>query len=475
MLKNQIIVNVSSSLFQRIEFWIAFFFIIRLIGITNPPLELNHNWRQVTGLMVTRNFLDVNNNILYPRIDDNHGNDGVIGMEFPLMNYIYFLVAKVFGYSHWYGRLINLIISSIGIFYFYKILKKKFDPKIALYSSILLLSSIWFSFSRKMMPDTFCISLMFMGLYYGFNYFEYGKLKNYFLFFFITALALLVKIPAGIYLILLFFYFVSKEFLITKKVFVAFSLIIILLCAFVWYFVWNPYLSQTFGLWYNKGVSFREGFLTISHNIGDVFKNFYFSSFHSYFSFCVFLFGLYIMFKKKNNYLILIFFSVFIVFLIYILKSGNHFLQNYYIIPFVPVMAVIGGFGLTQMRKKILVLLVLCACVIEGIANQQHDLFIKPSEKVFMRLETIADSISNHNDLIAINDNTGNPQRIYLTHRKGWLCSNVMLSDTAFISSIHKKGCRYVFVCKRDTLINVPYPKVYEDTDYDVFDISGRN
>ena len=86
-----------SKYFNKIEFWIFIFFLIRLIGITNPPLEIGHNWRQVTGLMVSRNYLEVDPNILYPRIDDNNGSTGIIGMEFPSMNYTYFLISKIFG------------------------------------------------------------------------------------------------------------------------------------------------------------------------------------------------------------------------------------------------------------------------------------------------------------------------------------------------------------------------------------------
>ena len=45
--------------YLKIEYVIGLFFLIRLIGITNPPLEIAHNWRQVTGLMVARNYLEI--------------------------------------------------------------------------------------------------------------------------------------------------------------------------------------------------------------------------------------------------------------------------------------------------------------------------------------------------------------------------------------------------------------------------------
>lgn len=86
--------------YTKIEFWICILFIIRLVGITNPPLEVSNNWRQTTGLMVSRNFLEKDANIFYPRMDVTNGKSGVIGMEFPSMNYLYYLSAKVFGYTH---------------------------------------------------------------------------------------------------------------------------------------------------------------------------------------------------------------------------------------------------------------------------------------------------------------------------------------------------------------------------------------
>lgn len=146
---------MMNKIFNRIEFWILLFFLIRLIGIVNPPLEIGHNWRQVTGLMVTRNYLEIDANILYPRIDDNQGNTGITGMEFPVLNYLYYLTAKIFGFTHWYGRLLNLIISSIGLLFFSRIIRKYFNYRVALASTLCLIGSIWFAFSRKMMPDTF--------------------------------------------------------------------------------------------------------------------------------------------------------------------------------------------------------------------------------------------------------------------------------------------------------------------------------
>ncbi len=160
------------ELISDIRFWIFLFFLIRLYGITLPPLEVAHNWRQTTVTMVARNFIEVDNNIFYPRIDIAGEKTGITGMEFPLLNYLIYLVSLIFGYEHWYGRLINLIVSSIGIFFFFKFVKKYFDHRIAFSSTIILLVSIWFSYSRKIMPDTFAMSFIIAGIYYGSNYLD---------------------------------------------------------------------------------------------------------------------------------------------------------------------------------------------------------------------------------------------------------------------------------------------------------------
>ena len=95
-------------------FLVLVFFILRLYGITDPPLEIQHSWRQCTGLMIARNFLHIDANILYPRIDDLCSSSDIVAFEFQLLSYLHYLVSLIFGYEHWYGRMINLFISSLG-------------------------------------------------------------------------------------------------------------------------------------------------------------------------------------------------------------------------------------------------------------------------------------------------------------------------------------------------------------------------
>ena len=184
------------ALISDIRFWIILLFLIRLIGITNAPLETGHNWRQSLTSMIARNFLDGEANLLYPRIDMAGAESGIIGSEFPVFNYLIYLVSSVFGYAHWYGRLINLAISSIGFLYFFKLVKGIFNKQVAFNATVILMVSIWFSFSRKIMPDTFSVSLVIIGLYYAREYLCDGRELGLILFLFFSTLGVLSKIPA---------------------------------------------------------------------------------------------------------------------------------------------------------------------------------------------------------------------------------------------------------------------------------------
>lgn len=457
-----------AALFKDVRFWLALFFLVRMVGITNPPLESGHHWRQVTGLMVARNFLEVDPNILYPRVDDHGSSSGVIGMEFPSMNYLYFICAKVFGYTHWYGRLINLIISSLGLLFFYRlVVLGGYKERLALHATIILGASIWFSFSRKMMPDTYCISLIFMAWYCGLRYLREQQWLHLLFFTLLSSLAILSKIPAGIYLALFLPILLGHSSKSSKKLHLLLASLPSLLLCYYWYFVWNPQLALESGMWYNSGKGLREGFMEIVSNLNQALHKFYFDAFNGYILFALFLLGLVYAFVKKERTLITITLSVFGVFLLYIFKSGFFFYHhNYYIIPFVPVMALLAAYGLSQLKKTWMLYGLLCLGIVESLANQQHDFFIRDSKMYKMELEAIMDQISTRNQLIALNGNE-DPQLIYLSHRKGWNCHDEELNDEQFIQKLIDENCDFFVLHQPSRLSLSPtlqeLPTVYQD------------
>lgn len=445
---NHINTFVKRKWLTDIRFWILLFFILRLIGITNPPLEISHNWRQTLTNMIARNFLETDANILYPRIDMDGNKTGIIASEFPLYNYLIFLVAKLFGYAHWYGRLINLFFSSIGVFYFYKILKRFFTEEHAFFSSLLLLSSIWFAFSRKSMPDVFCMSLVIIGIFYGLMYLYEKRTYSLLLFFVISSLAVLSKIPALYLISLLVIPMFDKRIDFSIKRNILLTGAILLLVVYFWYFYWVPHLLDTYGFQLYFPKHFLEGLKELFAYGPDTLEKFYYSALQSFVGFAIFLIGIFLILKRKQKLPFAIVVIGTIFFFLFIVKTGFVFsVHNYYVIPYVPIMVFVAGFTLVEIKnvrwRSILVFVI----VLEGVLNQQHDFFIKNSEKYKLSLESLADNVSDKKDLFAINGGQG-PQQIYFLHRKGWTIEDSRVNDSIYLQGLINKGCKFLIINK---------------------------
>jgi hypothetical protein len=88
------------SIISDIRTWIYFFFVLRLVGITNAPLEIGHSWRQSLTNMMTRNMFQNGPDLLRPMIDMAGEKSGIIGAEFPFFNWLNYLLAAGFGFEH---------------------------------------------------------------------------------------------------------------------------------------------------------------------------------------------------------------------------------------------------------------------------------------------------------------------------------------------------------------------------------------
>jgi len=428
------------KLLSDIRFWIVLSFLIRLIGITNPPLEVGHNWRQTTVTMVSRNFLEIDNNIFYPRIDIAGEKTGITGMEFPLLNYIIYIISALFGYQHWYGRLINLVISSLGLWFFYRLLKKYFTEQVSFYSTIILIVSIWFHFSRKIMPDTFAMSIIFASMYYGSNYLEQKSKKHKFLnllgYVVLMMLGVLSKLPSGYLLIVFGVFFLNKNIAIKRKLIFAIISFLGILPVLFWYFYWVPYLVENYGFWhFFMGKNIEQGFSEIIQNMPKVLSRFYDTAL-KFIGFASFLFGLVYAIIKKEKKILILFLLTFMSFCVVIFKAGFTFPHhNYYIIPFVPIMALIAAYGLTKIGNTKIALIILIAISIEGVANQQHDFRIREKEKAILNLEKDMNIVSTQQDLILINSGSY-PTPMYFSHRKGWVNTNEKIEDKKYIEDL---------------------------------------
>jgi len=462
------------KIFKDARFWIVLFFVIRLVGITNAPLESAHNWRQSFTNMVARNFLEVDNNILYPRVDMDGNKDGIVASEFPLFNYLIYLISEVFSYTHWYGRLINLIISSFGIFYFYKSVKLIFKDEVAFYASLSLLSSLWFAYSRKSMPDTFCMSLVIIGIYHALLYYYGNNIKHLLLFFVFASIGVLCKIPALYLLSILALPLFQKNILFKRKLNILITGLLILIATYVWYFYWDPYLLSLchVELYYPK--TLVNGFWELVKFMPETLEKFYFAALESYVAFVLFLLGIFLIIKNKQINMLLIFAISTLFFVLFISKTGFVFsTHSYYVIPYVPVMSLVVGFAFSQLKNPKIKTILIIAIVVEGIINVQHDFRIKNSELYKLRMNEVANKVSKQHDLFVINGGQS-PQQIYFLHRKGWSETPENISNSHYLDSLKQMNCKYIFINKNNNQeIHIPNTKkkLFDDKDFMVFEM----
>lgn len=456
-----------------VRFWIFLFFAGRLAGITQAPLEAGHSWRQSLTAMIARNFLQIEPNVLYPRIDMAGDASGIIGTEFPLFNYLIYLFAAGFGYEHWYGRLINLVVSSAGVYCFHGLLAAFFTKRTALSASVILLGSIWFSFSRKIMPDTFSVSLVLMGLYAGYRFLQGGKLIAIAGYTLLVAAGTLCKIPAAALVAVIGVLPFLPEVPRGRKAMLAVATLIAGAVTALWYFYWVPDLIDRFGyrLYFPKG--WREGAAEILPLLPQYFKKFYFSGLYSYIGFAASIAGVVFLFTKRRGIQAAGLLLITGVFVAFTAKTGAVFpTHNYYIIPFVPVLALLAALGLEWLPPKI-AWIAAGLILVESTANQVHDFFPKEGSRHKLELESLMDVHVAKDALIVINGGAS-PQEMYFANRRGWTLEGDAMTPSA-LDSLSGLGAEYVVVNRHRQVPELgAFSLLSETDDYRIYGLSSE-
>lgn len=459
-----------------VRLWLILFGLFRLYGITQPPLEITHNWRQTTVTMVARNFSEIDANILYPRVDMAGELSGITGMEFPLLNYSIHVVASVFGYTHWYGRLINLLVSSIGLWFFFLTIRSAFNEKLAFRSTLILLFSVWFAYSRKIMPDTFAMSLIISGIYYGIRYLKQGKWTQLLWFVVLGSLGVLAKLPSAYLLVVLIIPFVSRNNSKRQLIFTL-AFVLTVVPGIWWYFHWVPKLENAYGFQhFFMGKPITVGLAEIAEHWGKVLNKFYDTAI-KIIGFTFFLVGIYLAMKRKNHVMLAVLTLSSFSFLLVVLKAGYQFPHHaYYVIPYAPVMALIAAYGLDILKTDKYIHLILIAICLEGLVNQLYDFRIKDEYAALEQLESDLDETIPRDDLILINSNNI-PTPMYFAHRRGWLAGNEEMQEEYYLDSLQAHGLKHVVILKKvyGTDVSIPGTTTFENEHYRVVSLLSEN
>lgn len=216
-----------------------------------------HQGAQCDRASLAQNFYYNGFNILYPEVNENRCNDGIVSCEFPIISYTAALAYKLFGYNEFYFRTISFLIYSLGIWGLFLLFKRNTNTSIAMFLVLLVCSSpILLFYSNNFIPDISSFGFILFAWYLFFKLFiphpHFPKAKTYtlliVLFSLTLSLAISIKTTSIIHFasmigLLFLSYFKTLKIEIHYKKQLIIALLFALVLPVSW-FLWSKYLAQ---------------------------------------------------------------------------------------------------------------------------------------------------------------------------------------------------------------------------------------
>lgn len=458
--------HINRFNFLRLDFQylILGFFLAGLFFVNYPPLD-DHAWRQTLTLSISENLLE-DKDLFHPRMDIGRGTEGIMATEFPVFNALVALSYKLFGIHDWNGRLLNWLVTCLGLWFFYQLVRRISSTGHAIFTTIAFMASITFQFALKTMPDTFSLSLVFAGAYFALKAWENHKIGTIILSSLLITLGVLSKIPSVVALIFLIPAYFNKDNPFKTRIIWTSLMFIGSIIVFIWYFVWMPYLLETYKNQLIWPVSLIEGWQIFQKMKADTWLRFEYFAFSNKMGIYLTIAGLAALVIQKRWTYLLMFLGYTIVFFLFILKTGNVFAtHNYYIIPYTPIMAFCIGYFVNEVPRLSIPIKTI---ILIGVMWPSFLLnFKSPALKIegdhYLRLATLLDPYISRNDKIMVNKGNFNPTMMYFTKRRGWTVYESEMNEVTWMPGFKEQGLTLIVVDKHITPTPLPYNIVYED------------
>ena len=452
-----------------IRFWLVLVLLIRTIGITDPPIEATHSWRQAFTNMVARNMAEGQIDLLHPRTDLAGERENIVASEFPIFNAIIALCYRTFGTSHWYGRPIALFVSTLGAWAFFSIVFKRYGKRVAFLSTFVLLWSSWFVYGRKSMPDTFSIALVLIALWAADNALRERKVIWFLLAVPLAALGGLSKIPAVVLLTPWVVALFRPDLSMRWRFGAAITFTLAMAPVLLWYFWWQPHLLETYGnqLYFTR--TLPEGLAGLWGLKGKLVERFLFSALLSHIAFGAVLYGLWRLIVGKDKAALVNIAGIALLFGYFMLKAGDVFaLHAYYMLPIVPLLSLLAGIGLEKIPAGPWTAGVMFLVVVEAAGIRWNDLTPSKERAYLLRASDMADQFTKRGDLVATNADM-DPRMMYFLDRHGWNLSNAQLTSPEQMDSLRQIGLKAVFIDRHSDPPPSPWTLAQEDEDFQVY------
>lgn len=312
-----------------------------------------HVSAQTSRASVALNYYENDMNFFTPQYQRTMEGKGYTGLEFPVIYYVGAICYKLFGFNEIYLRLISLIITTVGLLYFF-LLSLKYTKSnwisISVISAVIC-SPVFIFYTPNFMPDPPSIALILASWYFLFKYKDSHQTKHLNWFIFLATLGVLLKVTGAICFVIVlvillldrlkFFKNNERDFIfpdkrkIVARIAIGFAIVV----AWYKYSRWFPeaFGGQTFLLSPNMYQNW-DGLLEVLDWMKKLWLNHYYST-ESYILLGVIASFIILFVKHANRLLISI--TVLYIFgcIFYFLFFLNQFMHHdYYIITMLPAL-----------------------------------------------------------------------------------------------------------------------------------------
>ena len=400
-------------------------------NIWNADIAGIHAWRQTQTMSVVENFASEDMNILNPRINSRGNGDGIMRMEFPLLQWTFAWFYKWFGQNLIIARMLSFLIFLISLIGFYRLLKAwgKSDIIGATGTWCFAWSPLLFYYSVNPLPDNLALCFGIWSLVF-LKRFQLNESNLSLVGFGVClSLATAVKLPFILFGAGFIPIFLGRVQVSIKETAKSGLILMLLMAPAVTWYLWV--IPQWGNAGIISGIAAGSGFEYASAmaTLWGIFHSMLPELFINFGSVLFFLFGIYHFFSKAdsiNRYTSELFILV-ALFLFLIYEVNMIGLQHdYYLFPFLPLIFLVVAAGIEKILDSKQVALkylgVIALVVLPATAYLRIQGRWSPTEKEIVLLENKDElrKLIPDNALVVVgNDPSGH---IYLYHlgRKGW-------------------------------------------------------
>jgi 4-amino-4-deoxy-L-arabinose transferase-like glycosyltransferase len=163
----------------------------------DTPMADAHSWRQVTNADIARHFAETSANLFAPRVSWGGAPPALVGMEFPLLQWITGMLWRVTGENAMVARLVSIAFSVTAVWFIYLLGVRLFGRAAGLAAAFFMAVSpgVVF-FGRSFLSDTPMVTFSIGAVLAWDRYFDRRQPGWAIVAAAVTALAGLVKLPA---------------------------------------------------------------------------------------------------------------------------------------------------------------------------------------------------------------------------------------------------------------------------------------